>query len=190
MGGSRIGEINEDGPGCLSTGLEGIIGSSATEICRSVGVTWSAGGCLSLSSKSERCVTATKVTSEIPVWVSARLRRLDPPPLTCKPGGSRATGPPSPPGPTSVRGVRRVLCPGLGPAGAVGGTVDGSDSLSPHVQQTEIRKALPGVLPDLLIANAIGYFSAIGTSSSQEALKVDTSNEPREGYFEQELDEN
>lgn len=113
-----------------------------------------------------RCEPATKVASEIPVWVSARLRRLDPPPLTCKPGGSRATGPPSPPSPTSARGVRRVLCPGLGPAGAADGTVDGSDSLSAHVQQTEIRKALPGVLPDLLIANAIGYFSAFGTSSS------------------------
>lgn len=137
-----------------------------------------------------RCEPATKVASEIPVWVSARLRRLDPPPLTCKPGGSRATGPPSPPSPTSARGVRRVLCPGLGPAGAVDGTVDDSDSLSVHVQQTEIRKALPGVLPDLLIANAIGYFSAFGTSSSQEALKVDTSSEPRERYFEQELDEN
>lgn len=82
-----------------------------------------------------------------------------------------------------------MLCPGLGPAGAVGGTVDGSDSLSSHVQHMEIRKALPGVLLDLLIANAIGCFSAIGTSSSQEALEVDTSNEPREEYLEQELDE-
>lgn len=56
-----------------------------------------------------------------------------------------------------------MLCPGLGPAGAVDGTFDVSDSLSSHVQQMEIRKALPGVLPELLIANTIGYFSAIGT---------------------------
>lgn len=166
------------------------MGSSATVVRRSVGVTWSAGGCLSLSSISERCEPATKVASETPVWVSARLRRLDAPSLTCKPGGSRATGPPSPPSPASVRGVRRVVCPGLGPAGAVDGTVDGSDSLSSHVQQMEIRKALPGVLLDLLIANAIGCSSAFGTSSSQEALEVDTSSDPREEYFEQELYEN
>lgn len=181
MGGFRVGEINDDGPGCLSTGLAGIIGSSATEVRRSVRVTWSAGGLVSLSSISERCEAATKVACEIPVWVSARLRRLDASSLTCKPGGSRATGPPSPPSPTSVRGVRRVLCPGLGPAGAVGGTVDGSDSLSSHVQHMEIRKALPGVLLDLLIANAIGCFSAIGTSKLfKKHLKLTRQNEPRE----------
>lgn len=95
------------------------------------------------------------MASEIPVWVSARLRRLDPSSLTCKPGGSRATGPPSPsPSPTSVRGVRRLLCPGLGPAGVVDGAVDGSDSLSSQVQQMETRKALPEDLSDLLIADA------------------------------------
>lgn len=138
-------------------------------------MTWSAGGCVSFRSISERCEPGTKVASEIPVWVSARLRRLDldPSSLTCKPGGSRATGPPSPsPRPTSVRGVRRLLCPGLGPAGAVDGPLDGSDSLSSQVQQMETRKALAENLPDLLIAKATGCFLAIGTSSSQEALKV------------------
>lgn len=154
-----MGEINGDGPGCPSTGLAGIIGSSA-------GVAWSVGGCVSLSSISERCEPATKVASEIPVWISARLRRLDAPSLTCKPGGSRATGPPTPPSPTSVRGVRRVVCPGLCPAGAVDGTAAGSDSLSSHVQHMEIRKALPGALLDLLIDNAIVCSAAIGTSSS------------------------
>lgn len=78
MGGSRIGGIKEDGPGSLSTGLEGIIGCSATEARRPIGATWSAGGCVSLSSISERGEPATKVASEIPVWVSARLLRLDP----------------------------------------------------------------------------------------------------------------
>lgn len=65
-----------------------------------------------------------------------------------------------------------MICPGLTPVGAVDGTVAGSDSgLSSHIQQIEIRKALPGVLPDLM-ANFIGYFSVIGTGSSQEALKL------------------
>lgn len=191
MRASRIGEVNEDGPECLPTGLEGIIGSSAaTEACRSVVVTWSAGGCVSWSSISDRCEAATKVASEIPVWVSARLRRLDPSSLTCKPGGSRATGPPSTPSPTSVRGVRRLLCPGLGPAGAVDGTVDGSDSLSSQVQQMETRKGLPEDLPDLLlIANATeSFFGYWYTSSSQEGLKVYTSNETRERVLRTRLD--
>lgn len=65
-----------------------------------------------------------------------------------------------------------MICPGLIPAGAVDGTVAGSDSgLSPHVQQIEIRKALPGVLPDLM-ANVIRYFSVIGTGSSEDALQL------------------
>lgn len=71
MGGFCDGNINDDGPGYLSIGLEGIIESSTVGIRtpprRSFGATCSAGLCVLMSSISEVCEPATRVASEIPL---------------------------------------------------------------------------------------------------------------------------